>query len=99
MKRVLKSMGWALFGLMALVVDVVVTHVPEGREFIRFMVERKVAENFRVTSSSKSRYGPVGLSWLVDSRFKSGEDELLHIENARVELDGAPRRSYRRCFD
>ena len=48
MKRVLKSMGWTLLGNVALVVDVVaVLHVPEGQEFIRFMVERKVAENFR----------------------------------------------------
>ena len=92
MKRVLKSMGWAIFGLMALVVDVVaVLHVPEGREFIRFMVERKVAENFRgdveLGSLDMDLSGSLGLG---DLRFKSGEDELLHIENVRVELDGAP---------
>ena len=92
MKRALTKLGWTVFALVALAVDIIaVLHLPEGQEFARFMVEKGIGERFKgevkVGSLDIDLSGALSVE---DIRFLSDSDELLHIDKVRVELDGLP---------
>jgi hypothetical protein len=92
MRRFLNIVGWSLFALFALCLDLVaVMSIPEGKDFVRFMVEKGVGERFKGEVELGSfDYSLGGTLELRDLRLKAEGKELLHVRELRVELGGLP---------